>query len=517
MHPYSPLASVTLAEVLDAPSLGVRLVGPGHGLHRPLRWASVTELADPRPFLDGGELVLTTGLRQRTAAAQREFVVRIAERDVAGLGFGTGLAHARVPRATVTAAAELGLALVEVPYATPFLAIDRFVASRVLAARAGAARHLLGLHDDLARALTSGRGLAALLDVLRGQLGGHAAVLDPLGTVIASSPAAATWPSLGHAAREGVLVRPVPLGPRPGPWLCIRAPMRDTEVLPYVVTLVALELVREQAALSGQHRVLGQALLDVVCAVVPPAEGLRRLSQVGVDARGEVQVLLVATGRRGHAAPARGAPAHTGPGAPLPGVPGPGAPLPAELPIWTVPAYLDGQAHVAVSSEGVAVIIEGDTEDSAHQETLARRLLDVVAGEDRAVAVGIGGRHEGVTGLRWSYLEAEEALSRGPGVHAAQPLSMTGLLRAARELPLAELAETVLAPLRHADATGARLLETVRAYLQADGDVAAVAARLYIHRNTVRYRLRQVEALTGLSMSSTRDRTQLWLALEVVG
>src|SRR3982750_4618843 len=73
-----------LSDSLADPQLGLRLVeGSTAAVKRLVRWVAVTELADPRPFLSGGELVLTTGLAQRTAAAQREFVTRIAACDVA--------------------------------------------------------------------------------------------------------------------------------------------------------------------------------------------------------------------------------------------------------------------------------------------------------------------------------------------------------------------------------------------------------------------------------------------------
>ena len=36
---------------------------PGAGLDRPVRWVAVSELEDPGPYLEGGELLLTTGMR----------------------------------------------------------------------------------------------------------------------------------------------------------------------------------------------------------------------------------------------------------------------------------------------------------------------------------------------------------------------------------------------------------------------------------------------------------------------
>jgi purine catabolism regulator len=119
-----------------------------------------------------------------------------------------------------------------------------------------------------------------------------------------------------------------------------------------------------------------------------------------------------------------------------------------------------------------------------------------------------------MTGLRWSYYEAHEAMTRGPGVNEREQMSLSGLLLASEDVPLRDLAKDVLRPLCEFDATHAgSLVATLRAYLDADGSVAAVAARLIVHRNTVRYRIEQIERLTGRSLSSTADRVQLWLAM----
>ncbi len=64
--------TLRLADVLADPDLSLRLAdGDPAALNHPVRWCAVTELADPRPFLSGGELVLTTGLSQLDEASQR--------------------------------------------------------------------------------------------------------------------------------------------------------------------------------------------------------------------------------------------------------------------------------------------------------------------------------------------------------------------------------------------------------------------------------------------------------------
>src|SRR6266568_1739728 len=117
-----PLA---VRDLVREESLRLRLCAAPSGLDRIVRWVAVTELSDPSPWMSGGELILTTGLRQRTAAAQTEFVEKVAAAGAAGIGFGTGLSHTAVPRATVAEAERHGLAVLEVPYETPFIAINR--------------------------------------------------------------------------------------------------------------------------------------------------------------------------------------------------------------------------------------------------------------------------------------------------------------------------------------------------------------------------------------------------------
>ena len=56
-------------------------------------------------------------------------------------------------------------------------------------------------------------------------------------------------------------------------------------------------------------------------------------------------------------------------------------------------------------------------------------------------------------------------------------------------------------------------METLRAYLDSDLDVARTADALYVHPNTVRYRLRRVSELTGYSPTVPRDALALRLAL----
>src|SRR3954454_13029965 len=57
--------SITIADVLRLPVIVAgqpEVVAGQPNLARPVRWVHVTELLDPASFLEGGELILTTGM-----------------------------------------------------------------------------------------------------------------------------------------------------------------------------------------------------------------------------------------------------------------------------------------------------------------------------------------------------------------------------------------------------------------------------------------------------------------------
>ncbi|HEV3284453.1 MAG TPA: PucR family transcriptional regulator ligand-binding domain-containing protein [Solirubrobacteraceae bacterium] len=121
------------------------------GVH--VRWVHSTELLDPTPWLKGGELLLTTGIQLEDPTAQREFIGRLADHEIAGLGFGTGFNHKRIPGPLVAAARKRSFPLFEVPYRLPFIAItERFFTQLVNERYEMLQRSMAG--DVLAEALT---------------------------------------------------------------------------------------------------------------------------------------------------------------------------------------------------------------------------------------------------------------------------------------------------------------------------------------------------------------------------
>src|SRR5919107_927481 len=92
--------AISLAALLGVNSLKLSKAGVAETTwHQDINWVAVTELEDPQRFINGGELILTTGLRLKSAPEQRRFVRQVQRAGAVGIGFGVGLSHDAVPPA----------------------------------------------------------------------------------------------------------------------------------------------------------------------------------------------------------------------------------------------------------------------------------------------------------------------------------------------------------------------------------------------------------------------------------
>ncbi|GAB3517555.1 PucR family transcriptional regulator [Arthrobacter monumenti] len=469
--------AVTLAELIGTPRLSLRLIGSAAAdSTAEIQWVAVTELEDPTPFLSGGEVLLTTGLRQKTPATQRDFVRRVHEANVLAIGFGVGLSHSKVPEAFVAEADKLGIPVFEVAYETPFMAIGKLVADALSADHYAKLERLLKSHQVLASALLAGNGLPGLLQTLGSMLNTELELTQYGANVYASSP--------GLKKDDGGWDQvAISTGKKDRTTLWLLRPYEADGIVNYAQSLISLELSNQARHRETQRQIAGQVLDDIVRGVLTGPDATARLAAAGMATTGKHAVLLVEAGNKDR----------------------------RSLPTLPLPPGMDNCVS-AMQGGRLAVLVPGAVADQA------RRLATYLEQAGIDASIGQGGSYAQTGGLRWSYFEAKEALSHGERLNVPERLNLTSLLLASEDVPLADLAAEALDPLLTFDEKNdAELLRTLESYLQSDGSVAAVAAGLGLHRNTVRYRLSQITDLTGYDPAITADRVHLWLALSVRG
>ncbi|GAA1922769.1 PucR family transcriptional regulator [Streptantibioticus ferralitis] len=514
----------TLASLLRTSALKLTVLAGGDRLDAAVRWVHTSELDDPTPYLEGGELLLTTGLKLGTDAdALREYVYRLADAGVVGLGFGVGLGHDSVPEPLVSAAEERGLPLLRVPRPTPFIAISKAVSAAIAADQYKAVTAGLEAQRELTRAALAPDGTGALLSRLAAHLDGWAALYDASGAVVAASP---DWAGR-RAARLGgeierLRARPAPAsaavagpggaddrveiqslgtGRHPRGFLAVGTAERLDTSARYVVhaAVALLTLSLEQSrTLQDAERRFGAALLRMLLAGETGHARTVAGRRYGTLLERPVRVLIAEAARR----PDKGE--HGDPAVAL-ALLAEQAEAAGARSAEPLLASLDGPRLTVLAADGGGVLA-ACAEHVEAAEVLAAG-LSAAAPADEVPAAGSQAERALAVAHRRS-----RALVEHDEVGAGSILPLLG------DDAVKAFAEGLLRPLRDHDATSrGDLVKSLRAWLSRHGQWDAAAADLGVHRHTLRYRMRRVEEILGRSLDDPDVRMELWLALKSEG
>ncbi|MFD9126302.1 PucR family transcriptional regulator ligand-binding domain-containing protein [Kitasatospora sp. NPDC059571] len=497
--PHAPAPGtpvLPLAVLLDAPGLGLTLVA-GPRDDRLIGTIGTTELPEPAPYLYGGELLLTAGVRfPPTAEAVDAYVRSVVEAGVAALGFGVAPVYDEVPAVLVEACERHRLPLVRVPPATPFVAVNRAAYQFMAEARSRDLREVSEAQSALASAAGRPDPLPAVLHQLAARLGAWAALFDAGGQELFTAG-----------------TRPGAPAPRQLRELAARTSARAADRGPGAPPAAAAEHA------AGRHltvHTLPGGLALGLAAEAPPT-GVHR-SVTGVAA-----VLLSLLTSPRHALGADSSTAGALVRLLLGGAPADAADLLHPGGSWVVVRGRRGRPGPEADPVRLAAL--GTALGTPYLDVSGTSLLALVPGAgpadpDAAARLGwtLGvSAPAGPDGLPHAATHAERALRRAlaAGLPAArqhtEALSVHALVD---EEDARAHAEAVFAPLAGAAAPGAAvLLETLRTWLAHHGSWDRTAAALELHRNTVRQRIARTGELLGADLSDADVRMELWFAL----
>ncbi|MGP3981187.1 PucR family transcriptional regulator [Streptomyces sp. KR80] len=484
-----PTQPVPLSVLLGQADLGLRQVA-GPREDRPVYAVHTSEMADPVPYLLGGEMLLSAGVHcpgtEGADAYWDRYVSRTVEAGAAALGFGIAPVHDTVPPALLEACDRNGLPLVEVPRETTFTAVARAMWQSAAERRHHELRRMTEAQQALASAAARAHPVPAVLRQLAQHLGGWAVLLGPDGAELSG---AGTRPAREASAALAALAARL----RPGP-----SSAADT----------VGELHLSVYGLPGPAPSDGRLALGVCAAQRDAVDG----AIVGVA----VVLLSLLTGRREGSADAGRSSALVR--LMLGAVPKDVAPLVGQAPDarWTVVhGRRKGRAR-AGEALWAAELAAG----------LGTTLIDLDGDGLRALVPGSGGVRAqpgwtlgtsapvGAEDLARGDVEAARALrralaERAPLVgHRADAAAGVASLVAPDEARA--LARARLAPLDGSPA----LVETLRVWLSLHGSWDRTAVALDIHRNTVRQRIARTAELLDTELSDPDVRMDLWFALK---
>ncbi|QEW03293.1 helix-turn-helix domain-containing protein [Microbacterium lushaniae] len=507
-----PVNGPALRDIVEDPTLRLRVVSATYTPDLSLTGFSVSELPDPTAYWDEpGTILLTTALSldRDSSSAMRDYVSRLREGGVIAVGIAIG-PHVlgKAPDRLLHEADAQGVTVFEVPLSTRFIGVTQAIVDLLSRAKYEARIRALDVQRDFSRAALRADGAHLIVDRLGGAIDAAAAALiradgkvqeassrfphdqlpviaDEITQIIPRGLHITASIALGNAGNA--LIYPIGLDERPSAYLAVTHASKlgdsDRGVIASAVAMLALHLDRG----AGETRIQRAARRRRVGALVTGVQDhVDLLSDIADLApfpyRDDDVVVLVAT------------------------APEDNAKLIDEL--ERSPALAG--CEMALLEQRIVVITTADRSERNIDDLLTRAMrIGVsrpVAFDDVADAYDSALRaHATARALARDVVRSSSSLASPITALVPQQVLGTWARDAVSEL------KTVLGEARYEDAIAA-----LAAYLRTNGSITQAAAELGVHRHTLRAHLHAVEQAIGASFQDPDTRASVWLMLRAM-
>jgi hypothetical protein len=481
-----------VTDLLAEQSLQLRLETPSSmkRLGREIARCAPAEHLDPTPYLEPNVLVLTSGIGMNFTEPSiwDGYVERLTRVPVSALAFAVGVAHRELPKGLIEACARHDVPLLEVPTTVPLFKINQHVEYMLQAERIALTDRGWRLADECARLASQGAEISTLLAAIHSVLELPVAVYDAFDSIIAQYPTTVTWRTgATRGAQPDVFNLTLPMGLRNPCQLAVRLLRPSSEFEPLltpVTSILAMQLNRSVTVDASSQ----QDMLRFVNRCVSWSEATRNdvagaFHELGLS-RGADTALVVADLGGEHAAAA-----------------------------WQLRLALHDAFHdvrVAEIDDRLIALMQfprdGIAEATAHLLGV-RADLPLVLREPTHT----------IDELRISLVHALDLVRHAEKPVVAPALGLSAVVAAAAGRGARESAHRFLAPLlEHDEKRSTELLPTLRAWLRNDAQPSRTCDELFIHRNSLGYRLRRIEQILNISLDTLDGKATCRMALRLV-
>ncbi len=461
-----------VGELLQIPEL--KLTPIVHGdLDREINWVHAIDLFPASEFMSAGDVALTTGQWWPQVSA-REFVRDLRKGGLAALGCGLTVPLTAIASELVAACEEEDFTYFIVPIDVPFIAIaKRFIASERTRWELPLRQHL-HFYETFAAALRRDRSITSMLDALSAEVGTRVGMVADRSLYGVEEEERYPIPMEAEGIVDASLI--VDQDPQ-------SFDDRQRAAIAVATPLIALEIERIRSVRRATDAYSRELFSWLDSGDVPATSVTARLESLGIRAQRPLRVLAARSDDL------------------------------EELLLALRRAI--GDANVVSRVDDTAMVC-------ASVDSLGPGLEQLKAALPANTMLGAGAAVD-VDHLRLSYIQAKHALEiarrRGYGafVDSDELNSPSAVILSEASDVIREISTALLRPLVEYDETrGGQLLRTLEVFLAVGGRWSSAATELFIHPNTLRYRIQLIEDITGRNLDRTRDRTDFDVALAVL-
>jgi purine catabolism regulator len=493
--------AITVGDLVDIPHLATKVHAGRGGLDREIHFAHACEMPAPWEWLGEGDLLLTSGMSlPERPREQAEFVSRMADAGLSGISIGEVPELPPISYEMGEIADRRRFPLLRTAYEVPWIAVVRAVVDSNAGEEHARLVMTARLYDRVREAAAAGQPPAALLDSVGEEVHARLAVYDNehgCGLLLGSARLSA---ELGEAfiravrehrgrmpavvrlatAGERAIVVPVP-STRSASLIVVPTSARDrpdATFLQHVATVAALEVERSRAQRAEQLRLGAELLAEMLDARIDRSSAQRRLAAHGIVS---MRVVLAAWGPSGE---------------------------------------LDSE------------VLHDRLIDAGMDHLLLRRddcILTLLAEPDRLDEISdliSRGARVGVSDAFMGFVQASDAMrqaiwalqaTNGGGNWLVRygdrnPPFLPSTVMEARGVVQRILGSLLIYDREH----NTELVRTLRVFLESNRSWKRAAEILFVHKQTLVYRIRRIEQLTGKRLDDMQHVAELWLALRAL-
>lgn len=544
---------LTVRQALEVEVLREAKVVAGHqGLDNIISFVNIMEVPEVINWMKGGELLVTAGFALKDSPEERGRLIHdLAAKGVAAFGIKLGQYFQNIPDDIIGYANEVGMPLIELPRNVPYMDFMVPIFELLIGVQFAKLKKSEEIHNRLLEIVLNGDGLPSVCHTLVELAGNPVLIVDARGALIASA-----WPPQfsGYSQeryKESVLVQLekeksqfFSLNPHRQhqfllkmedndlPLVAIRIDVngslhgfmailqthsaldsQDIMAMETASTIVALEFLKQEIVYQTEKQIRVELLEDLI-------SGNFRLEEDVIRRAGHINFNLVSStcvfairidglGRKGHNANLE----HQ---------------LKNKFVQFVQHLFEDflGGAMLLAKSDHIIGLVRISSENDV---MLLRKKLEALQTLTSAkwpvlkLSMGVGRKAETVRPIKKSYEEALDALRIGSSIYEDGSITFfedlgaySFLFEMGDSLAMRNFFECTLGQVIAYDRQNdAELLKTLIFYFKCDCNLRVTAELMYIHKNTVLYRLRKVEKITGLSLTNPEHKFNLQLCIKL--
>jgi len=498
---------LTVEDLLKLPILkNAKLVSGEQGLQRIVRYIDIMEVPDVKGWLREGELILTTGYSIRhDPALLLNLVEQLAQTEAAALGIKPERFMNGIPQAAIDLSNRYHLPIIQIPNGVPYIDITYTVMEQILDKQAALLRRSEEVYKTLTNLVLNNSGIQVVADNVAKLVKCPIWVLGNNGELLVSSPATASYEPSSITRQWDVTVDNQFVGR-------LVVGKQQFDELEFVCIeqarlVFALEFMRRKTAYDTEQRLRGTLFEELLMGLpLSTQEVENKGKQLGLQPEWLWEVCLI----EGDAA-----------------VPSDSTPLFVQV-IELVnqqSAKRKVRAHFQQQANRLLLLLASapdaplkkqvnDMENCKEWSDLLRPFFE----QDGKIRCGFGGKQP-LLDINRSYKEAKKAIALGSRLDKNRQMFTFEdvemfhlLLEASDYVNFHPLIDKKIGKLSLYDKeNGSDLVTTLYYYLATGGSLIETANRMYVHRNSVKYRIDRIKEIANLDLDNPLNRFVYYL------